>query len=118
MKAQPAAHALLRIYFNEDDHANKRGPPLAEVLLEHLQNAGIPGATIYRGVMGYGSHHQVHATSLLRLTEHLPLMLEAVHEELPLRHLVEELHPLLQECLVLIQPVEILHQPHGEDKVQ
>nr|CRH07474.1 conserved protein of unknown function [Candidatus Magnetococcus massalia] len=74
MDSSVQSYALLRIYFNEDDHTRQRGaPPLAEALLERLQQAGVPGATIYRGVMGYGAHHQIHTTQLLRLTEHLPL---------------------------------------------
>ncbi|ABK46083.1 protein of unknown function DUF190 [Magnetococcus marinus MC-1] len=107
--------ALLRIYLNEDDHTGLGGPSLSGVLMERLKEAGVPGATLYRGVMGYGSHQQMHATSLLRLSEHLPLMLEAIHDESQLRQLALDLQPLLEGCLVLLQPVEIIHQPLNQD---
>lgn len=94
---------LFRIYFNEDNLYLEQ--PLADYLLQEAKKANLQGATIFRGVMGFGSHHKIHSTSLLRLTESLPLVLEIMDGEEQLLDLVQKLKPALQECLIIKIPV-------------
>ena len=103
----PGSHSLLRIYFNEDDACEGRS--LAEALMDEVKKEGFHGATILRGVMGFGSHGKVHSATLVRLTESLPLVLEIIDEAGRMRDLAERLEPCLKGCLVTLMPVEVLH---------
>jgi PII-like signaling protein len=75
--------ALLRIYIGEADrHA---GRPLHQWLLQAAHEAGLAGATVLRGLEGYGASRHLHQASILRLAEDLPLVVEFVDEEARLR---------------------------------
>jgi uncharacterized protein len=104
--SQKVSWCLVRIYFNEDNLYN--GHPLADYLLDEAQKAGVQGATIFRGVMGFGSHHTIHSTSLLRLTESLPLVMEIMDSDDQVMALVQKLKPALTECRTIRIPVEPL----------
>lgn len=106
--------ALLRVYFNEADH--HQGHPLSDHLVDQARLSGLAGATILRGVMGYGGRHPVHTATLLRLTERLPLVLEVVETRDRLLDFVNHLGPALAPTLVTLERVEVLHRPQG-DKV-
>jgi uncharacterized protein len=97
---------LVRIYFNEDNLYE--GQSLVDYLIDEVQKAGLHGATVFRGVMGFGSHHSIHSASLLRLTESLPLVLEIIDTDDRLTKMVQKLKPSLAECLVVRIPVEPL----------
>lgn len=67
---------LLRIFIGEGDHHD--GRPLYEVLVEEARDEGMAGATVLRGIAGFGSHSLIHTSKILRLAEDLPLVLEIV----------------------------------------
>ncbi len=72
-------HGLrVRIYFGEKDHAPGAfgGKPLWSALLEHLRREGAAGATVSRGIAGFGAHSRMHTASLVDLSSDLPLVLE------------------------------------------
>lgn len=104
---EPGSHSLLRIYFNEDDRCEGRS--LAEVLMDEVKAEGFHGATILRGIMGFGSHGEVRSATLLRLTESLPLVLEIIDDAGRMRDLADRLEPCLKGCLVTLMPIEVLH---------
>jgi len=66
----------LRIYFGESDQW--RGRPLYLALLDALKKQGLAGATVVRGVAGFGAHSRIHTASILRLSEDLPVVIEIV----------------------------------------
>ena len=70
---------LMRIFIGESDrHQNK---PLYKVLLELFRQEGFAGATVLRGVAGFGAHSVLHTDQLLRLSQGLPLVIEVVDTE-------------------------------------
>lgn len=103
----PRPGALLRIYIGEADrHA---GRPLHQWLLAAAHEAGLAGATVLRGLEGYGASRHLHHASILRLAEDLPLVVEIVDEEARLRAFLPRLAGVVQGPITL-ERVE-LHGP-------
>lgn len=102
----------VRVYFGERDKHHHT--PLWRALLEYLRRAGASGATVTRGVAGYGAHSTIHAASLVELSSDLPLVLEWVDTEERVAQLLPGLEALLQGGLLTTEPVTIVrYQPHA-----
>jgi hypothetical protein len=69
-------HVLMRIFIGESDKFNNR--PLHEALVELFKREGFAGATVLRGVAGYGAHSVYHTDRILRLSRDLPVIVEVV----------------------------------------
>jgi PII-like signaling protein len=67
---------LLRIFIGESDRAH--GRPLYEWLVEEAQRQGLAGATVLRGIMGFGRESRIHTARILRLSSDLPVVIELV----------------------------------------
>src|SRR5580692_13217988 len=102
---QPAV--LLRIYTEE----GKRGDhgPLYEDIVVKARAAGLAGATVLRGPMGYGLHAKIHTAKILELSAKLPLVIEIVDTEERVRAFVAELDSIKDLGLVTLEKVEVLH---------
>ena len=74
----------VRVYFGERD--KHRGKPLWSALLDYLRREGAAGATVTRGVAGYGAHSMIHTASIVDLSADLPLILEWVDTEDQVAH--------------------------------
>jgi PII-like signaling protein len=101
----------VRAYFGERDHYH--GKPLWSALLEYLHAEHAAGATVTRGIAGYGANSKIHAASIVDLSADLPLILEWVDTE----ELVERLLPTIEEMLpgglITTDPVTIIrYQAH------
>ena len=96
---------LLRIYIEETDRYH--GKPLYEQIVLRAREFGLSGATVLRGLMGYGAHSHLHTAKLLRFSETLPVVVEIVDTE----ERLEEFYPLLDEMvnngLVTVESVEL-----------
>ena len=102
----------VRAYFGERDH--HQGKPLWSALLESLRREGAAGATVSRGIAGYGAHSKIHAASIVDLSADLPLILEWVDTEDRVQRLLPALEELLQGGLITTDPVTIVrYQPHA-----
>ena len=101
-----SAWLRLRIYIGESDKVE--GRPLYMHLLELFRRRGLKGATVYRGIAGYGSHSIVHTTGILRLSEDLPIVVEVVDEEDRIRSVMGEVERLVSEGLVTLEPVTVV----------
>ncbi len=96
----------LTIYVNE---ADRQGDfPLHEALVRRLLHLEIAGATVTRGLMGYGQHHKVHRKRLLGVSDDRPIVITAVDEDERIRHAVAELRAMIPQGLVTVQEVEAL----------
>jgi len=100
----------LRIYLTEDDHRPGE-PPLAEKLLDFFHTHGLAGASIFRAVAGIGRSGKPHITSLLRLSQALPLVVEVVDDADRMRTILPQLvallegtHPFSLDPVTLFQP--------------
>ena len=96
----------LRIHVGEAD--TWHGRPLYQALVELLRDRGVAGATAIRGIEGYGASSRIHTTRLLRLSEDLPVVVEAVDEAGVIRPLIEEIGSMVAGGLVTLEPVEIV----------
>jgi PII-like signaling protein len=97
---------LVRIYIGESDHFE--GRPLYQAIVERLRERGIAGATVVRGIEGFGAHARLHTARILRLSEDLPILVEAVDQEDRLRPVLAELDAMVGDGLITLERVEVL----------
>lgn len=97
---------LARIYIGESD--TYEGRPLYDVIVRLLRERGIRGASVFRGIEGFGRSSRVHTTRILALSEDLPILIEAVDEEPRLRPVLEELEPMIGGGLVTVERIEVV----------
>ena len=97
---------LARIYIGEADH--KDGHPLYQAIVSFLRERGIAGATVFRGIEGYGANARLHTTRLLRLSEDLPILIEVVDDEARLRAVLPDLDAMVGDGLVTLERVEVV----------
>ena len=97
---------LVRIYIGESDHVN--GKPLYQAIVERLRERGLAGATVLRGIEGFGAKARVHTTRLLRLSEDLPILIEVVDQEDRIRAILPELDAMVGEGLITLERVEVI----------
>ncbi len=101
----------VRVYFGERDHTPGRflAKPLWSALLEYLRRAEAAGATVTRGIAGYGAHSRIHTASLADLSSDLPLILEWVDTQERVEQLLPGLSAILEGTggLLTTDPVEI-----------
>lgn len=88
--------------------------PLYNAIVKHAREQGIAGATVLRGVVGFGIDGNVQRASILDLSGNLPLTIELVDEEGKLRDFFRSIHGLKDIGLVTLQPVEVLHYDGGK----
>ncbi|HEX5590173.1 MAG TPA: DUF190 domain-containing protein [Candidatus Limnocylindrales bacterium] len=97
---------LARIYIGESD--TWHGRPLYEAIVHLLRERGIAGATVLRGIEGYGAKQVLHTTRILRLSEDLPVLIEVVDSEERLRTVLPELDAMVTGGLITLERVEII----------
>jgi PII-like signaling protein len=102
----PEQGLLLRIFVGESD--KRDGRPLYEVIVEEARRRGLAGATVLRGVMGFGASSRIHTTKILRLSEDLPMVIEIVDEADKINAFLPDLDGMVQEGLVTLERVQII----------
>jgi PII-like signaling protein len=95
----------LRIYVGESDHADHR--PLWEDILLRAREAGLSGATVMRGVAGFGRDSRIHTTKILRLSQDLPMLIEIVDRADKIEAFRPTIESLVRGGLVTAERVEI-----------
>lgn len=110
----PETGLLLRIFIGESDkHA---GRPLYEVIVEEARRRGLAGATVIRGVMGFGANSRIHTSKILRLSEDLPMLIEIVDEAGKIEAFLPDLDSMIQEGLVTLERVHIvIYRDNGRE---
>lgn len=102
----PEEGLLLRIFIGESDKCDNR--PLYEVIVEEARRRGLAGATVLRGVMGFGANSRIHTSKILRLSEDLPMIVEIVDEAEKINAFIPDLHAMMLEGLVTLEHVRVL----------
>jgi PII-like signaling protein len=97
---------LLRIFIGESD--KWQGQPLHEAIVLEAKRQGLAGATVFKGVMGFGAHSRIHSAKVLQLSEDLPLMIEIVDSEEKIRAFLPLLDTMVREGLVTLERVEVI----------
>ena len=103
----PGQAALLRIYTEEARRDGSR--PLYESVVLKARDAGLAGATVLRGPMGFGQSQRIHNANILDLSANLPLVIEIVDAEDKLRAFAESIAHMRDIGLVTLEKIEVLH---------
>ncbi len=106
MRVLSGEQHLVRVFIGESDHWH--GKALHTALLERLRQEGFAGATVTRGIAGFGAHSVVHTTRLLELSSDLPILIEIVESDDRLPALTAILDEMILEGLVTIEKVRVL----------
>jgi uncharacterized protein len=107
----PTESLLLRIYIGESDH--KGHQTLYEAIVLKAREAGLAGATVLRGAMGFGASSRLHTATELRLSADLPLVIEIVDTEAKISAFMPQVEALVGGGLVTLEKVRVLHYRHG-----
>lgn len=108
--------ALLRIFVGESDKCH--GVPLYEWIVLKARELNISGATVLRGVMGYGAHSRLHSAKTVRLSEDLPLVIEIVDTDENIDRLLPLLDEVVPEGLITIERVRMIKYRSDEEQEQ
>jgi PII-like signaling protein len=101
----PQDGSLLRVFIGEDDKHD--GKPLYEWLVLKARERGLAGATVLRGIMGFGAHSRLHTFKIERLSLDLPIVVEIVDTSERLEAFLAEIDPAIHEGLATIEKVTI-----------
>jgi uncharacterized protein len=101
----PQEGCLLRIFIGESDHHG--GKPLHEWIVLKAREAGLAGATVLRGMMGYGAHSRLHTFKIERLSLDLPIVVEIVDTREKLEAFLEAIDGVILEGLATLEKAEV-----------
>jgi len=101
----PRNAILLRIFIGENDR--HEGRPLYEAIVLKAREAGLGGATVLRGPMGFGHSSRLHTSKILRLSADLPLVIEIVDRQERIDAFFPELDRMMGSGLVTLENVRI-----------
>ena len=110
MKLQGTA-TMLRIHFGEDDKWMDK--PLYRAIVEKCRELDIAGATVFRGIEGYGASTLIHKQHLLRSSDR-PIMVSVVDTEEKIKTLIPALDEMVDEGLIAMSEVEVIRYVHQE----
>lgn len=106
----PEEGTLLRIFIGETDRVH--GKSLYEQIVLKARELGLAGATVVRGVMGFGADSRMHSAKILRLSEDLPIVIELVDTEENLNKLMPFIDENVTEGLVTMEKVRVIKYRH------
>lgn len=107
----PGEGLLLRIFIGETD--THKGKSLYETIVLKARELNLAGATVFRGIMGYGAASRIHSIKLLRLSEDLPVVIEIVDSEENIKKIIPFLDETVKEGLITMEKVKIITYRHG-----
>ena len=97
---------LLRIFVGESD--TWHGRPLYEAIVARVRKEGLAGATVLRGIEGFGAHSRIHSSRILRLSEDLPVVVEIVDTAENVDRVLPLLDEMVSEGMVTLERVEVI----------
>ena len=98
---------LLRIFVGESDRHGHH--PLYEAIVLKAREQGLAGATVLRGLMGFGKHSVLHTAKILRLSEDLPMLIEIVDSREKIDTFLPVLSGMIGDGMVTLERVSVLH---------
>ena len=107
---------LVRIFIGESDHWH--GIPLYEAIVRKAREMGLAGATVFRGVEGFGANSRIHTAKILRLSEDLPILIEIVDKAERIKEILPILDEMIGEGLITMEKVEIIKYTHEQEQRQ
>lgn len=97
---------LVRIFVGESDRWD--GVSLYEAIVQRAREKGLAGATVLRGVEGFGAHNQIHTARVQRLSQDLPMVIEIVDQKDKIEGFLPDLDQMISEGLVTLEPVQVI----------
>jgi PII-like signaling protein len=105
---------LMRIFIGESD--KYKGRPLYDALLERLRAKGFAGATVLRGVAGFGASSAVHTDKVLRLSLDLPIIIEVIETEEAIQGVLPELDEMIGGGLITLERARVIMYRPGDTR--
>jgi len=103
---------LLRIFIGESDHWE--GKPLYEAIVLAAREQGLAGATVLRGIEGFGADSRIHTLKVLRLSEDLPIVVEIVDRAERIQNFLPMLDMMVAEGMITLEKVNVLAYRHND----
>jgi len=103
---------LLRIFIDEDDRYE--GRPLYMAIVDALKAAGFTGATVLKGIEGFGTHKTVHAARTFDMSTNLPILIEVIEEDAKVMAFIPALREMIVEGLITLEKIELMRIGQGE----
>jgi PII-like signaling protein len=103
---------LMRIFIGESDKYH--GRPLYQALLERLREKGLAGATVLRGVAGFGASSTLHTDKVLRLSLDLPIIIEVVETEETIQGVLPTLDEMIGGGLITLERARVIMYRPGD----
>ena len=110
----PEEGLLLRVLIGEADRY--KSIPLYEAIVLKARELNLAGATVIKGILGFGADSRIHTAKVLRLSEDLPVIIEIVDTEEKINLLMPFLDENVQEGLITLEKVRVLKYTHNKTK--
>lgn len=107
---------LMRVYMGESD--KWQGEPLYEAILKQLRFMDIAGATVYRGILGYGVKGHTHKSGRLPFSHDLPVMISVVDTEEKLSKAMSEIEGMMQDGIIVLSDVDVIRLVHSRPAME
>ena len=112
MSGLAGERTLMRIHIGERDKCD--GKPLYEAIVHLLRQRGLAGATVFRGIMGFGASAGIHTEKVLRLSLDLPIVVECVETEEKIQAVLPELDRMIGGGLITLERARVIvYRPEG-----
>lgn len=110
---------VLKIFIGSTDQINQK--PLYEFIVFQAKKKGISGATVMKGIMGYGASSVIHSYKFWEVSDKVPLVVQLVDEEEKIRSFYQTIRPQMEAmkygCLVTMEKTTVLLYKSGEKKI-
>lgn len=103
---------MLRIHFGEDD--KWKGRPLYQAIVERCRQLDIAGATVLRGIEGYGASTMIRRSHLLHFSSDAPILVQVIDSDEKIQRLIPALDEMVSEGLIAMSDVEVIKYVHQQ----
>jgi PII-like signaling protein len=103
---------MLRIHFGEDDQWH--GRPLYQAIVERCRELDIAGATVFRGIQGYGASTRIRRPHLLQFSPDAPILVQIIDTDENIQRLIPALDEMVSEGLIAMSDVEVIKYVHQQ----
>lgn len=113
MRVLQGQQTLMRIFIGEQDKYGMK--PLYKAIVDVLQEEKIAGATVFRGISGFGAKSHLHSANLLALSQDLPMVIECVDTRENIDRVMPKIDAMVKDGLVTLENVEVIRYAPKQD---
>ncbi len=106
MRELNGEQVLMRIYIGESDKLD--GKPLYQAVVEMLRQEKVSGATVLRGILGFGARSHLHTANILRLSQDLPIIIEIVDSQVIIDNVLPQIEQVIGDGLITLEKVHVI----------